>query len=105
MDEILDLDDDGNFSMSIGTLSHIYEDMNPFNQSSATVKERVSLSSSGKPKSKKDNMASLMDIICEAINKLHKGLTKTQTMAMDEGNLDSIYDKAYDTLKAIPNLS
>lgn len=50
-------------------------------------------------------MAGSMDVICEAINKLHEGLKSTQHIAMDEGHIDSVNDKVYDALKAIPNLN
>lgn len=50
-------------------------------------------------------MASPMDVIYEAINKLHQDLTSTQHISMDEGHIDSVNDKVYDALKAIPNLN
>lgn len=75
------------------------------NQSRVSGKQFRSTSSSRRPKRKRASAASLMDVICETINKLHEGLSKPQIIKVDQSDLEKDLDDVYDVLKAIPELS
>lgn len=110
MDEAVDLDDDGDFNTTMNNTTmdnatDLDNETNPSNKSSATGKQFVSPTTSRKAKRKKASMAGSMDVISDAINCLNAGLKETQNIRMDEGHLDSLYDKVYDALKVIPDIS
>ena len=50
-------------------------------------------------------MASLMDDISETMNNIHEGMLKPYIIKVDEENSESIGEKIYDALEAIPRFT
>jgi hypothetical protein len=104
MDEALDLDnDDGDFNIPLD--DNLDGEFSQSNQSTATATKRISPSASRKGKRKKASMAGSMDSVSEALNKIHEGMLKPYIIKVDQGESDSVAEKIYDALKAIPGLT
>lgn len=103
MDDTIDLDDDGDFHLLAD--DNLEDDFSQSHQSTATTRQRISPSSSKKGKRKKANMAGSMDSISEALNKIHEGMSKPYIVKVDQEDSDSVAEKMYDALKAIPGLT
>ena len=105
MDEAIDLDDVRDFSIPADADSQLDEHFAQSNQSSGSVSQRISPSSSRRGKRKKASMAGSMDTICEAMNKIHEGMLKPYVVKVDEQDSECVGEKIYDALKGISGIS
>ena len=103
MDDVVDLYDDGDFQIRVD--DNVDDDVVQSNQSTATPRQRISPSSSRKAKRKKVSMVGSMDSVSKALNRIHEGMSKPYIIKVDEEDSESVGEKIYDALKAIPGNS
>lgn len=96
-EEAVDLDDDGGFDTQMDDTPQSEEEIRHSNNSTTSVRQNPSPPSARKSKRKKPSMASSLEIICETIQNIDRGMSKREV----KHDISS----AFAALKAMPGVS
>ena len=107
-EEAIDLDDDADFNtlMDEGFNTNEFEEENlQSNNSTTSARPNPSTPTRRRQKRKKPSMANCLDVICESIQNIDRGMTKGHSINVDKREEKHDMSSAYAALKAMPKIT
>ena len=107
-EEAVDLDDEGGFNtpMDGGFSTNEFEEENlQSNNSTTSARPNPSTPTTRRQKRKKPSMANCLDVICESIQNIDRGMTKGHSINVDKREEKHDMSSAYVALKAMPKIT